>query len=165
MPPTWCCCRSAGWRQTWRRCARWDGVPITVCSNGLQQPLQGQQMLHLRALPCSLAGQAGKQRQHGCLQPPAEPAPPDLPPAQAGAEGRLPHSHHYSSGAIGSGLLLLSRYPIAEVRGQPAGVLQEWPAAWAPAGASSVPGTFKVCCTKFPATSLSSAYRATPCMR
>lgn len=35
---------------------------------------------------------------------------------QAGAEGgALPHSFHYQSGALGSGLLLLSRYPIAEV--------------------------------------------------
>jgi len=41
---------------------------------------------------------------------------------QAGAEGgALPHSFHYQSGALGSGLLLLSRFPIAEVgaaRGQ-----------------------------------------------
>lgn len=36
---------------------------------------------------------------------------------QAGAEGgALPHSFHYQSGALGSGLLLLSRYPVAEVR-------------------------------------------------
>ena len=35
---------------------------------------------------------------------------------QAGAEGgALPHSFHYQSGALGSGLLLLSRFPIAEV--------------------------------------------------
>lgn len=35
---------------------------------------------------------------------------------QAGAEGgALPHSFHFQSGALGSGLLLLSRYPIAEV--------------------------------------------------
>ncbi|KAL4444071.1 hypothetical protein ABPG75_011808 [Micractinium tetrahymenae] len=73
---------------------------------------------------------------------------------QAGAEGRLPHSHHYSSGAIGSGLLLLSRFPIAEVafhpysaRGDPAALLQGdfyagkgvgWAALAMPAGLLSV---------------------------
>lgn len=40
---------------------------------------------------------------------------------QAGAEGRLPHSFHYSSGTLGCGLVLLSRFPISEVRTQPAG--------------------------------------------
>lgn len=36
---------------------------------------------------------------------------------QAGAEGgALPHSFHYQSGALGSGLLLLSRYPVTEVQ-------------------------------------------------
>ncbi|PRW50999.1 neutral sphingomyelinase [Chlorella sorokiniana] len=74
---------------------------------------------------------------------------------QAGAEGgALPHSFHYQSGALGSGLLLLSRYPIAEVafhrysaRGDPAAVLQGdyyvgkgvgWAALQTPAGTLSV---------------------------
>lgn len=53
---------------------------------------------------------------------------------QAAAEGALPHSHLFSSGAIGSGLLLLSRWPITAVafhtfstRGDPAAVLNgDW---------------------------------------
>lgn len=43
---------------------------------------------------------------------------------QAGAEGgALPHSFHYQSGALGSGLLLLSRYPITEVGALGAGTV------------------------------------------
>lgn len=38
---------------------------------------------------------------------------------QAGAEGRLAHSFHWQSGAIGSGLLVFSRHPIEEVSGAP----------------------------------------------
>ncbi|KAL4429990.1 hypothetical protein ABPG77_004360 [Micractinium sp. CCAP 211/92] len=73
---------------------------------------------------------------------------------QAGAEGRLPHSHHYSAGAIGSGLLLLSSFPIVEVafhpysaRGDPAALLNGdfyagkgvgWAALQTPAGLLSV---------------------------
>ncbi len=34
---------------------------------------------------------------------------------RAAAEGGLAHSFHYQSGAIGSGLLLLSRHPIVDV--------------------------------------------------
>lgn len=37
---------------------------------------------------------------------------------QAAAEGGLPHSFHFLCGAIGSGLLLLSRFRIAQVSTQ-----------------------------------------------